>query len=378
MRKVSIMLFSLVFGLLLGELLVRVAFPLLPMGIQTSLRYVRRHPWTAEQLLPPPAWFADDRYQMVTQNGLDNTLQYPNPNVSFHLTTKNWLDPASHVGFRVPAAAWQPRWPVDVVVVGDSFSFCFTEYDDCWVQRMASEHGLSMVNLGQGATGSISHRNLLLTFGLPHEPDLVIWQWYGNDFNEDAGFVGAYESGAPTDESTDWAWLKANSTIYWLLRTVTGGHRNQAGFDVQVDPYTAVIDEKTVRFGRAYSREAADLSRPVNQIGRDETITAILHAKRILDEQGIALVIVLVPFKEEVYAAQMADQLTTADMTALASSRLAMHQFCADESLDCYDTTTDLTAVASEQLLYFENDTHLNAAGNALLADLIFDYLKTE
>ena len=195
-ESLSLTLGGLLVGWILLEIILRLGAAAFPFTITAPMRDVNRHPFTSEKILPEQIWIDDDSYQLITPPGIDNELQYPDPRISLRVSTKNWLDAGSQVGFRVPSVEWEPTWPVDVVVVGDSFSFCYVEYEDCWVDLLATQHGFSMVNLGLVATGSISHQNVLNTFGLPHSPKLVIWQWYGNDFNDDYGFTTQYGEGA--------------------------------------------------------------------------------------------------------------------------------------------------------------------------------------
>jgi hypothetical protein len=181
--RVAVSGFGLLLGWLLLEILLRLGFSFLPYILQAPLREIYITPFSDKKLLPPAVIQNDDVYQIVTRNHVDNELQYFVPNVPLHVTTNNWLGENSHVGFRVPTVDWEPRWPVDAIFLGDSHTFCFTEYEACWVQILAETYGMSVVNMGQGATGNISHLHLLQKFGLLNEPRFVIWQWYGNDAN---------------------------------------------------------------------------------------------------------------------------------------------------------------------------------------------------
>ncbi len=374
--------FGLLLGWLLLELLVRLAFPTLPYMLQAPLRYVKKAPWSGETLLPPAAWRAEDNFQMVMVPDLVDSLQFPNVNVSFHLTTKNWLDPNSVVGFRVDRPEWEPRWPVDLVVVGDSFAMCFTEYADCWVPLLEQDGGLSAVNLAQGATGSISHHNIARTFGLPYEPKLVLWQWYGNDFNEDYGFVNRHRQKAAMADPEPGPverWLQANSVVYWLWRTVTASHPNLAGYEVQVDPYYVRSGEVELTFGRPYILQAGDMTLEKNQEGLRHTLKALDETRAFLAERGIPLAVVLMPFKEEVYADLTRPQLGDSVLQGLGQGRREMLAWCAANQVPCLDVTEGLTAAAAAGgQLFFVRDTHLSEAGNAVVADLVLAFLREQ
>src|SRR5690606_1412505 len=116
------------------------------------------------------------------------------------------------------------------VAVGDSFGFCFTELDDCWANRFAADGNLGVVSLSQPVTGSESHARMLRDFGAPFEPPLVIWQFFGNDFNDDYGLhvfrgdiepiVDEIDTQTATPEASGvTAWLSRNSVTYAVLET---------------------------------------------------------------------------------------------------------------------------------------------------------------
>jgi len=340
---------------------------------------VARHPFTADKILPEQIWFDDDSYQLITPPGIDNELHYPDPRIGLHVSTKNWLDPNSKVGFRVPSTAWEPTWPVDVVVVGDSFTFCYVDYEQCWVDLLATQHQFSMVNLGLVATGSTSHKNVLNTFGLPHRPKMVIWQWYGNDFNDDYGFATQYGEKAVErkgGETVPPGWLRRNSAVFSLIYALVQAGRGSTQYAQFIDPYSADIGSKTVWFGRPYMQQAYDLESEKNREGLALTQQAIIDSKERLDAEGIQLLIILIPAKEEVYQTWTADQLPDGMLDTLSVGRLHMLDFCQTEQLHCLDMTGPLTDQANiGNLVYHERDTHLNAAGNQILAERLAQVL---
>jgi len=379
LARVAAVLFSTLMGVVIIEAGVRFARPILPPVLQLMLRDVKKHPFTTETILPPAAWRPVANYQMAVVPDLDDELQYPNAAVSFQLSSKNWLDADSQVGFRVDSLDWEPTWPVDIVAIGDSFTFCFTEYEDCWVQRLETDYGYSVVNLGQGATGAISHTNILNTFGLPYQPKVVLWQWYGNDNNEDYGFV--YPREPDSDSAADQAailkneWLTSNLVIFKLLDIFTkSGGSGRQGYQSQADTHFIDIAGEPIFFGRPYSYSTADLSDEKNQLGQAAGFEALLDARDLLLNEGIELVVFPVPFKEEVYRSQIeADSdfdLTKIDQ--MEENRQALLDFCMANDLVCFDPTAELIEQATDgESLYFSQDTHLNATGNGVLLEIV-------
>ncbi len=358
----------------------------MPFILKAPLREIYATPISNKKLLPPPIILDDRDYQHVTRNNAVNDLQYFVPDVPIHVTTHNWLDPNSHVGFRVPTPDWEPRWPVDAIFIGDSFTFCFTEYKDCWVQILDDKYGMSVVNLGQGATGSIGQLHLLRKFGLLNEPRFVVWQWYGNDFNEDYGMATTYMGLEPVEPPTPkparaprspWQeWLSANSALYVIGDFFRSSEAERYQYTRFVDPYHVSDGAVDIEFGRQVTLVSQDLSLPRNQVGFELGQQAIREGREFLDSADVPLVIVLLPTKEEVYAHLTEPVLGKAVLESTREGRQRMNEFCITENFLCLDATGPLTSAAREgKQIFYKEDNHLNPAGNAILADVVWHFL---
>jgi hypothetical protein len=361
---------GVIVALLFLEILLRVAVivtaPVLPRPLRMSLREVKANPFAPDPVIPGQ-WRLDAHFGKVdTPTRDDSVSQKLGPRV-YQTTTINWMDPNSDIGFRVPSAGWQPRWPVDAVIVGDSFTFCWTEYTDCWVQQLDIDHGLSVVNLGLPKNGSLSHERLLETFGLPYKPHMVIWQWYGNDFNDDYGLAHLGPE----------VWWSKNSADYQVLDlALQSVLAQQATGDVSVASDTVHDGNIDFTFGDNYTRSAFDLANPHNQEGLALTRQAILKARDVLAATQTPLVIVLIPAKEEVYRPWVEKQLGSAWLDAVSEGRNKMLGFCRDEKLICLDATPSLIEHANQrEMVYWPDDFHLNPLGNHILSDTVWDFL---
>ena len=392
-REIASRFIAIIFGIfaawLLIEILLRVAYPVLPYIIKTPLRYMHVTPFSDTRMLPIPVIEYDNEFQVITRNHLENVLQYFVPSVPLHVTTSNWLDPNSHVGFRVPSSDWEPRWPVEALFVGDSFTFCFTEYEDCWVQILSEKYGMSVVNMGQGATGNISHLHILQKFGLLYEPKLVVWQWYGNDYNEDYGMATSYmglepvepptPKPAPPPQSPFEEWLNANSAVYIIYNLFHSTEAEQYQHTRFVDPYHVQDEGLDIYFGRDATMTGHDVSLPRNEVGVELSQQAIRDARDLLDQAGIPLMLVLIPTKEEVYARWTEPILGKDALDAVREGRQRMLDFCEEEGFVCLDMMEALIAAADEgQQVYFVQDNHINAAGNAIVADTVWKFLQAQ
>jgi hypothetical protein len=379
LRKVAVRLAAILFGLLLAwlvlEVALRVAFEQMPPDIQGAIENVREVPWDERRIVPLPPFDHDIDYQRILKPGLDN---YPLGvgAEKFH------IDTISLWGARVGLRSDPPQWPVDIVVVGDSFAMCFVEFEDCWVERLHRDQGWNVMNLGQTSTGTRAHWLMLTTFGIRLEPRVVIWQWYGNDFNDDYGLGllrGEYEpldTPPQLEPEPDFGWLAKYSAVYAIIRDMIW----QAGHDPQSWGQTVTIHGKKMRVGDDYNLYAFDLSRPSNAFGWDLSVQTLDDAARIVrEEMNAELVIVLVPTKEEVYADYLVDVLGQDYLDNLSEGRLRMQALCDERGWRCIDATDTFQAAArAGEIIYHAKDLHINPRGNVILADLVGGYLTDE
>ena len=329
------------------------------------------------------AWIRNPDHYFILKPGLMSEPQYGTPRLRFHVSTIE-LWPGGGVGFRNRPVDYF----VDAVVLGDSFTFCFTERSDCWVTRLEAETGLGLVNLGLPVTGSHSHWLILRDFGKFYQPPLVIWQFFGNDFNDDYGlFVanGTLEPAEPParlpEDADGVTGLRSRSALYAVLETLLTGRRNYddpvaQGFE---DRYALTLPSgERLQFGQTYEPLAMDMSRPANQAGREISRAAFSMANNLIATWGGRLAVVLVPTREEVYR-ELTGAALGADLDRIISARLAMLELCAELDLLCYDALADLQARASAgRLLYYEDDLHLNPLGNQVFAELLAGWLREQ
>lgn len=360
------------------EILLRVFAPSLPGSVGVAVRWVTtgqpyQEEWTQ-------AWQQNIDHYWTLRPNIDNALQYGSPTVSFNMSTVELWDGAG-IGFRTDPV----NYYVDAVVVGDSFGMCFTERDDCWVDQFATQSGLGVVNLSQPVTGSRSHLRILQDFGVPlletNPEPLVIWQFFGNDFNDDYGLAVFRDeiasSDIPENQDTDvrqWSALVAVAQTLFTGQFV-GVPDSEALF---IKPYRALYGEDNVlQFGGEYELTALDMSREINQIGYDYSVTAFEQAQSIVDEMNGNLVIVIIPTREEVYHDITAPIMGEDALATLASARIAMLDLCDSLSLTCFDAYEALLEQASnDEALYFSDDMHLNPYGNQILAEALAAWLE--
>jgi hypothetical protein len=174
-------------------------------------------------------------------------------------------------------------------------------------------------------------------------------------------------------------WLSANSAVYVTIRLLRSSEAERYQYARFVDPYRVVEGDVDISFGRESTLTGFDLSRPRNQVGFELGLEAIRQGREFLDNAGVPMVLLLLPVKEEVYGRLTAPLLGEETMQTIRDSRERMVVFCAVENYICLDATEGLTAAADVgEQLYYSTDDHLNAAGNAVLADIVWEFLVRE
>ncbi len=370
------MVFGLLLAWLLVELLIRLLFFSLPPRLQLVLQHVHKTPLGDARLLPDPIWQPDRDYLTITRP-VHNRVQFGSAEVRFTVSTEAlW---GSRLAFRTRQELVD-RY-VDGVVVGDSFTFCFTDEEDCWVQRLAQITGRNIINLGITSTGSLSHARVLTDFGLPLRPPLVIWQWFGNDANEDYGLAAlrgetSVQSTNPAPPAPRRTWWDDHSALYVLLKLYLG---QEDEFDATLQFHAPLYAERghvRLAFGEPYLWSAFDMTQPHNLDGWERGTAAIRAARAAVEEYGGRLVILLMPTKEQVYRDLSEPLLGAEKLAVLDTPYQMMLDFCAAEGLTCLDPLPELQkyAQAGEQL-YYTTDMHLNARGNEVLAQWLAGWL---
>ncbi len=372
------------FGVLLAVLIVEVGIRLgyrsLSQGLQIALRDVRITPFSDQRLVPAPIWQTDNDYQTITRPGLSNELAFGSPEIGFRVSTYSWWN--GRVGFRSP----QPTdGHVDIAAIGDSFTFCFTDISSCWVNYLTRFTGLTVANLGQPVTGSQSHERIFKAFAMPVKPPLVIWQFFGNDFNDDYGLAQLNGTAKTPPEPVQTpsqpnapilVWLREHSAIYALISALL---RHNEGVDQFVDPYHVTADRLDLWFGQSYVQKAFDMTNPRNLEGEGYSQQAILETRDLVNGYGGHFLIVLMPTKEEVYRARTKQALGETAIDAIAAPRRRMNDFCEANHLTCLDLYQELLAQANAgNQVYYPRDMHLNDQGNTAVGEAILRFLKAQ
>ncbi|HEX2623129.1 MAG TPA: hypothetical protein VHL11_23375 [Phototrophicaceae bacterium] len=376
-------LFWIIVTPILLEVGMRLLAPYLPPALQLAAE--RAEKGQALDINRLQLMTMDIDHNFMMRPNVDNALYGPKETVVFHVTTTQILD--SRMGFRTYPVKQGDK--IDVAVVGDSFSFCFTEFVDCWVTRFEQATGLRTMNLAQGSTGSMSHWRFVDTFGRAFQPPLVIWQWFGNDFNEDYQLAltrGETASLGDTvvpdyhkNDAPVLRWLRSNSVAWVVIETALFGEDAYIS-DFERYHFTpegeVQFNGHTLEYGQKYEQIAMNMSDPRVSYGISTTREALLNSRQAVESWGGKFVVFLIPVREEVYSDLIAPKLGADQMAIYSGARETMLGLCDELQLTCYDLLPDLQTYARQgDLLYYPDDMHLNPHGNVVVEELIQKWL---
>lgn len=373
--RLTLILFSLAFTLLLLEGFVRVAFDLLPPRMQGQIQNVRVVPWSEDRIVPPMPFQSDRGYQARIAPGYDDyPVRWMDARFTFD-TVNLWDHP---VGLRTSDS---PRWPLDIIAFGDSFTFCWTAVEDCWVQQLQSEYGYSVINAGQPGTGPTGQLKLMQEVGVPVEPKLVIWQRYPNDSFDDyvlaqlRGEISGLDGPPAADPVLDLVGLQKYSAVAKLVND-------------WVNPPPKSNDYQHTQFAQANGRtlliatdeytHQSNLTYSATRYGWKRNLDAY-HAGRnlMLGEVGAPIIFVFIPTKEEAYAEYLGDYLSPAYLDELGQNRRLTLSACETFGWHCIDTLPAFReAIRAGETVYYARDFHLDASGNAIVSQLVGAYIR--
>lgn len=372
--NIVLVMVSVAFTFLLIEVFVRVGFDLLPPAIQGQIQAVRVVPWSEERLIQPVPFIGDSTFQARLEPGIeDREVRWHDARFTFDTGTV-W---DGHViGLRTEG----PEWPLDILAFGDSFTFCWTAVEDCWVQRLGSDYGWHTVNAGLPGTGSGGQLALIRDIAEPLQPGLVVWQWYPNDlldnyhlarFNDETPALDVPPGPPPAPEPSG---IARYSAVIWLLELLLSPQEDD-------DPYQhnqrVAVDERELLVTTSEYTTPYSLDYAAVEYGWERNLDVLTQGHEYVTEQvGAEMLFVLLPLKEEAYAEALADDLGTEYLLELAESRRMMIDLCAENGWHCIDPLPAFqTAIENGESVYYALDFHLDPSGNRILAQLIRDYV---
>lgn len=348
-------------GIALVETIPRLLPGLMPAKLRAVQRiYDARSSWEGMMR-------GDREVGFMLQPDLD--LDFPSEGRKVHIRTKQLLD--LDVAYR--DLGTDPPW--QVIALGDSFTFCDdTTAEACWVTRLGKKIGMSAGTLGVNGYSNLAEARLLEKVAPRLSPKIVLVGFFPNDFKDNLHFRNWTKTGS----DDYWTWMRqqrrsdvsdtlANYSILYRLIDAARRYGSRDTFEYK--------DGKLDFVFRADSWWKTVLENPGATPGYHLSEEAFRSMAATANAAGAKLVVLLFPFKEQVYwdvakrYTTGGDRLEVADIDA---PMLAVRKFLDKEGIAVCDLTEDLRRAAAErEQLYLRAGAHWTDVGNDVAADSI-------
>lgn len=329
-------------------------------------------------------------------------------------------------GFRNPSV----RDRFDIAALGDSFTDAMTMTGEAsWPARLEGLLGVPVQNYGTAGFGPQQELLVLKDYVAAHRPRTVVLAFFAGNDIFDAEAFDTFERSGGTIKRPQQGWrikdIVSRADSWFVVSALRAARRslathqgtvNAAAAPAPVPPIEAPNSEgasfdsgwfdlpvagRRLRWAFMppylntlnFSRE--DLAA---RSGWRLTSDAIKEMQSVSRSFGATLVVMFVPFKSQVYlplveAALPKDEIQSAfryylesfagkaDVDRMLANRLAQNQLmarlCAEAGIPFLDTTPVLAArVATGENVYFPDESHLNEAGELLIAETLAVFLK--
>ncbi|MGB5211645.1 MAG: hypothetical protein WBN31_07535 [Gammaproteobacteria bacterium] len=315
------------------------------------------------------------------------------------------------LGFCNPPENSYQRPQIDIIAIGDSFTWCHTVPPaDSWPAVLSRLSGDSVYNLGIPSIGLYEYLVILRRFGLSKQPRVVVMNMYeGNDLR-DAMRYWAYRNGRgePAEErACDGFFCRSLGSRSYVYNLLAAGNIEYlqprlARRDPPPDAAFEAIDTRDLRF--YYTLEFDDRDVPFNlrNADRDEIALATALARGELSPTmfdaalqsfvGLAVehefvpVVTYTPSAHNAYAGHVRfEDPSVAPLLAAMSAQLRDYFQASAERLGFHfldltgplqDTIAAQGPQRSSQLLYYPVSIHFSALGNRRVAEIIDAFLR--
>ncbi|HUF37634.1 MAG TPA: SGNH/GDSL hydrolase family protein [Anaerolineales bacterium] len=292
----------------------------------------------------------------------------------------DWGFPLNSGGFKDTEFEEKQEGTFRVIGLGDSFAFSIVPYEYSFLTRLElylQETGdIEVLNLGIPGTGPQEYLNILVHEGLPLAPDLVLVSFFiGNDLLESR----------IVDTPRAWYTYSHLASVMYFLFQVRA--QQAEGFvppgegefcdSCPTYPLEVYLDIEFKRSG-IYQRDRTSLLAELVSFA----VTHLGEMDRILSARGVEMVVVLIPDELQVNADLQAQVLEVYypnedssiwDMAAPNERLAAALEEIGVPVIDLYPVFID---AGEAEILYRPLDSHLNIAGNELVAEILSGELQ--
>jgi len=370
--RILLMSGSVLFTLLLIEIFVRVSFDVLPVEIQSDIQAIQRAPWDDTRLIPALPFTEDLNIQAyIAPNFVDYPVRWGDAFFTFTTRGVEW----HRAGLRSP----EPIWAIDALIIGDSFSFCWVEEADCWGWKLQTEYDWHIINAGQPGTGTGGQLAMMREIAAPYEPKLIIWQMYSNDSQDDYDLafknnaVDELQTPPPAIPPRPLVGLERYSVVAHLINNII----NPPPAPPVIHTQKVRVDGRTLMIPSGNYPPADSMVYPSVQYGWEQNIAHYTEGIDYAQSIGAAVLIVLIPTKEEAYQAKLTDAYDADYWAQVGESRIRLLALCEENGWHCVDMLPHFErAIADGETIYWGYDFHLDVSGNALVAQVVDAYIR--
>ena len=318
------------------------------------------------------------------------------PIVSVDNATGNVPRTTDEIGFCNRPGKYAGRDRIDVISIGDSFTWCHAlQPDQTWSALLEQRSGVSAFDLGLGGLGPYEYVQLLREFGLAKHPRLVIMNVYGGNDLRDAVEYDRYRSAVERGEEPPSDGPQPIAPA--LAASIVGRHSYALNFLLAVASratYRGEKDAEKTGVDFHYSIDGVDGPTPFNLENRDrDEVAAARRVQRgattlalwddalsrfaaLGKEHGFLPVVSYTPSAHTTYAdhVRFADPSIAGVLRNLDDAQRAyLAEHAAVYGYSFYDLTPDLRRAAASprrsELLYDPVNMHFTARGHDVVAD---------
>jgi lysophospholipase L1-like esterase len=278
-------------------------------------------------------------------------------------------------GFR-NAAPWPER--ARIVVVGDSLTYGWgVAADESWTALLEKQLGEGrVITLGLPGAVPQQYTRYLEQYGVGLLPEIMIYGIFsGNDFQESVKFEHWLAEGAPGNYAV-WNYFEGDipsRAAGWLEHghlPILAKYMSKNFRNLYASTTLKFSDGERLQLAPSILTSAIKESRTGSD-GLRNVMRATLEARKLAQLVGSQFVVLLFPTKEEIYL-----PLRGTDFPSLFAPLISELQAAGIPYIDLSHRYTELAA--KDVRLYFEIDTHPNAYGNQVIADLVEEFLTDD
>jgi lysophospholipase L1-like esterase len=358
--RVALVLFGILAPLLLVEIGLRIAGPLLPGEYQTA-SFVETHPSFGRRNKPGEGWKKTSEYT-------------------------SWLEISSK-GLRGPETEFdKPVGESRVLVLGDSFTFAEqVNLPETFVQRLEDQLNSSgqkqyrVLNGGSNGWATANELIYLAKEGIRYQPDIVVLAFYvGNDISDNFRRVAA----ARDAEEADLA-LRGVDALDGFRKVVRAS-----------ETYTLFESGVLSKISQLYPGSDADSSEAAIRAApktADDAVEAwaiteglIRRMDQVAKSQGAGFVVMVIPSADQVAGnvrnrgeEDDPDDADTVSAPGLDKPQERLSEITGRLGVPTLDLLPDLRrqATRSRNRLFYRQNAHFTAAGHTVTAQALYDFL---